>query len=146
MASTRRRSRNTDASGGPISVNHTEDQPTLLLLNDILSSIAQTSEVSAAAGSGRSHRSRRRPLPQGHSHDDTSEAESNVRIPLVRRGAQSQSLDASSSSKVGNSFSSVKEHELLAPTSSSKEDAIPEVIRCHLAYRYYNTKLRAVLA
>jgi len=128
MASTRRRSRNTDASGGPISVNHTEDQPTLLLLNDILSSIAQTSEVSAAAGSGRSHRSRRRPLPQGHSHDGTSELESNVRIPLVRRGAQSQSLEASSSPKLGNSFSSVKEHEMLAPTISSKGEAIPEVI------------------
>lgn len=135
MASTRRRSRNTNASDDQLSVNTAEDQPTLLLLNDILSSIAHTSGVSAAASSGRNYRSRRRPLPQGRSSDDAGEADGDTKIPLVRRSVQNQSSDVSSPPNFGNALSSAKEHcTLLASTSTSKDDAIPEVTWRYFGY------------
>ena len=134
MASIRRRSRNKNALDDQLSVNTAEDQPTLLLLNDILSSIAHTSGVSAAASSGRNYRSRRRPLPQGRNSDDASEADGDTKIPLARRSAQNESSDGSSPPNFGNALSSAKEHGTLASTSTSKDDAIPEVTWHYFGY------------
>lgn len=118
----------------------TGEQPTLFLLDNILSSIAQTSDVSAAASSGRGHRYRRRPRPQGSSLGGASEDGSADAEPPVSWATQNRSSDESSQpaksaaaasarddERDGLSYASMKERGLLAPTSSTTDDAIPEV-------------------
>jgi|AntAceMinimDraft_5_1070358.scaffolds.fasta_scaffold207355_2 hypothetical protein len=118
MASLRRRPR-ADASNAH-EADDTGEQPTLFLLDNILSSIAQSSDVSAAASSGRAHRYRRRPRPKGSSNGGASEDDSADAEPPVMGAAQNRSSDIYSQLDSGHAAARARDDE--------SDGAIPEVL------------------